>query len=206
LAGDLDGAATVFDRAMALGSEHDFPDLADLAFHRATLELARGHSAAFRQRADETATIAHTLGDEGMEIDGKFLIAIACVLDSDYDQARVLLTQALGGALRRRRVRLPGILVGLAAVAAANDEPARAAQLLGASASLQSQLGAVDESPEAALRTRTCESVRTVLGDARFDEQFTAGGLLDAHAAADFACSAWAGEGRRSRPHRESAY
>src|SRR5207237_5519197 len=115
-AGDLDRAELLFDEALALGREHDYPDLAVVAYRRARLEATRGNIAAFRERGREAVAIAEALGDAGMVIDATLCIGIAYVIESRWAEAQPLLLEALEGALRRRRLSIPRLPSPLAAV------------------------------------------------------------------------------------------
>ncbi len=76
-------------------------------------------------------------------------------------------------------------LEGLAAVAASGGQPARAARLYGAAASLRLALGAPLPPNERPRHERAVSRPRDLMGQLQFDEAFAAGGALTMEQAVD---------------------
>ena len=94
----------------------------------------------------------------------------------DLDQAGLFLRASLTSFIAAGDHRgVPGSLEELARVALARHQPARAAQLLGAAASIREQMGAVPPPLELVTRDRTEAQVRATLGVPAFVSAWTAG-------------------------------
>ena len=98
------------------------------------------------------------------------------------------LAEALGFARKRGDKRLAAeSLGGLAAVAALEEEHARAARLWGAAHGLRQALGAPASPVEQTLLDARRPAVRAALGDERFDAEWEEGRRLDFEAALGYA-------------------
>jgi tetratricopeptide (TPR) repeat protein len=102
-------------------------------------------------------------------------LGLAVLSRGDAEKAAEYLSEALTLFARTGSVMAWAVLLGLAAVANTNDNPLRAARLLGASNHVAEEVGLSREAYEANLYENTLIAIRTALGDQTAEQLFAEG-------------------------------
>ncbi len=187
--GDYPAAQRLFEESLALAKQREDKRSIALALHNLG-DVARGQ---------EDFTAAHDLYEASLALHREVgnRLGIAAVLSSlgsvardqgDLAQARALYEEGL--RLERDAGDRKGIarsLGAFASVAAANQDPNRAARLLGAANALVEAIGGTLSPAERGDIDRTVAAVHTALGEASFSRAWEAGRAMSPDEAAAFA-------------------
>ncbi|MCU1496386.1 MAG: diguanylate cyclase and serine/threonine protein kinase with repeat, partial [Acidimicrobiales bacterium] len=128
-----------------------------------------------RQRFQEAIEISRRVGDPDGVMGAMVNLALTEVVAADRHAARTILAEAIPLARRNGDIGNLAYLVLAAALAAAADDPVRAATLHGAADQTLADIDEAWELFEAGLRSADHERLRQSLGDVAFDEAYQAG-------------------------------
>ncbi len=186
--GELDRAGELLDEAAALGRTFGYPDLGVIASNRAVVEIARRDWTRAEELARAAITTAEDVGDSGILVACRLVLALALLGQERFEEARPLLLECLDGALARRKTILGDVLDGLAAVLVSRADHRRAAQLLGCAEEVRRETGVASEDEAADwLRGQTVAQVRTALGAKAYEDELAEGARLSPEAARELA-------------------
>jgi tetratricopeptide (TPR) repeat protein len=154
--------------------------------------LHGGRYAEVREVGSRALELARTAGDPEVIAIVLARLGIAAALEHRLEEAAEHLTEALGHARTLGFPETAGwCCEGLALVAAARDDSARAARLLGAGESLRREGGSTIQPAEAAVREATMTALRRALPAERLQVAIEAGrGLALDEAAAEAVAAA----------------
>ena len=151
-------------------------ELANALMNLGDLALLRGELDDVERNAGESLELVRLSGDDAGIAVNLGNLAFAALERGDASRAAELLHEGLIRSTRVGFREWEAIMqVGLAAVEAALGEPVRAAQLLGASARVQDEIGMSLGSFEARVHARTREAVETALGSDAFAAAYASG-------------------------------
>jgi predicted ATPase/DNA-binding SARP family transcriptional activator len=192
-AGDFDGATGYCDESMAVAHSAGDVRLEAVALFILTEGLLHGgRYAEVREVGSRALELARTAGDPEVIAIVLARLGIAAALEHRLEEAAEHLTEALGHARTLGFPETAGwCCEGLALVAAARDDSARAARLLGAGESLRREGGSTIQPAEAAVREATMTALRRALPAERLQVALEAGrGLALDEAAAEAVAAA----------------
>ena len=152
---------------------------------RADVALAGGNVQRARDLYQDSLELSNGQSDTRGQAQALVGLGFTALLGGDTGTADAMLRQSVP---LTEQVGNPELLAnalrGLAGVAVANDEPVRAARLLGAAQALGAAAGTVDWPVRRRLYARVEEAVRQKLGPRGFAAAWAAGGALTPHQAA----------------------
>jgi DNA-binding CsgD family transcriptional regulator/tetratricopeptide (TPR) repeat protein len=144
------------------------------------VQLSAGNLNAARGYLTEALDIARALDDRDGIVYGSLNLGLAHYLDGSLDAAGALFAESLGLARRmgmKRQVAYP--LIGLALAGHGGASRGWAARLHGAADQALAELGETIDPLEGRLADLDRQRLRTVMGDAAFEAEYTAGRTLD---------------------------
>src|SRR3954452_2275687 len=177
-AGDEAQERELLERSLALRRElGDRRLIANSVLMLGSADLARGDYERATPLLQEGLTLAKELQDTwSISLALTYLGRVALLSSSDGDEAGGLFRQALTIANDRGDKRVVAeCLQGLGAVCCMRGEHAQAAQFFGAGEGLLEAIGATPSASEVAVTEHFVPQCRTDLGDAKFQEEWTAG-------------------------------
>ncbi|MGY1638900.1 ATP-binding protein [Geodermatophilus sp. SYSU D00742] len=181
------GLAPTLDAALAaLQDSGDTWSVAFAQLFRGAVAVLAGDVAEATRLHREALDVARTLGDDHLAARLGDQLALDALLSGDLPAARDALAEA--AALHRRSHDLEGLaycLDGLAALALARGDAARAARLAGAAAATRARTGVAVWPPLQPLARRLDDAVRAALGPDEDRRQRAAGALLEPWTAVD---------------------
>ena len=171
-----------------MGRTFGYPDLGVIASNRAVIEIMRRDWTRAEELARAAITTAEDVGDSGILVACRLVLALALLGQERFEEARPLLLECLDGALARRKTILGDVLDGLAAVLVSRADHRRAAQLLGCAEEVRRETGVASEDEAADwLRGQTVAQVRTALGAKAYEDELAEGARLSPEAARELA-------------------
>jgi predicted ATPase/DNA-binding NarL/FixJ family response regulator len=170
------GSRLLEEAERVTGGLDDLPTTLSLLQARALNGFFMGDLDAVRAASSEGVRLSREAGDLYTLEVWLMNLGIAALSAGQLDQSEPLLAEALGIAHQIDDRAAQFSLVGAQGFhAAASGRPQLAAQLLGASAHLQTRVGASANAIVAALLSRARESATAALGPARFEAEFERG-------------------------------
>nr|CAA9217654.1 Transcriptional regulator, AfsR family [uncultured Armatimonadetes bacterium] len=186
---DREGARQRYEQSLAICREiGDQGASAGLLMDLGIVSTDHGDYEAARAYLEESRSTARAVENRWVSELLRWAFGILAVAEGDFATARASLEEALRAALDLGATWcVPYALEGLGCVAAAQEQPERAARLVGAAESVREALGVLDPPSEQARRAPFVARARACLGEDVFAAAWAAGRALTVEQAVDCA-------------------
>ena len=189
--GDFRRAQELYEQSLALAKELGSQTaIASTLANLGDMAHSLGQYPAARQFLESSLSMVRELGDKWNIAYAQLKLGYVAVALGDYDMARSWFKQSF--ILQDQmadRLGIVGILEGLAALATAEGEAARAARLWGASEVIREEIQAPIFPTNRPLYDDYVAAARATLGNVAFDRAWQAGRMMDQQSAVAYALS-----------------